>query len=130
MTCKDCLHYEPCKNGFLPFEFDEKVTCRSFANKAEWLHLPCEIGSTIYVDTETWGGLYKFCRPTYICGEAFAIATIVSITVTKRQKFIKLAVVTKSGKRIFSRYSFGSIGYTVFFTAEEAEKALAERRKK
>ena len=110
MTCKDCLHYDPCKNGFLPFEFDEKVTCRSFANKAEWLHLPCEIGSTVYVDTETWGGLYKSCRPIYICGEAFTNATIVSITVTKRQKFM-----------------LGSIGYTVFFTAEEAEKALAKR---
>lgn len=42
MICKDCLHYEPCKNGFLPFEFDEKVTCRSFANKSEWVHLPCK----------------------------------------------------------------------------------------
>lgn len=59
MTCKDCLHYMPCGGA----SWEKVADCPEFTPRNEWVHLPCEIGSTVYVDTETWGGLYKSCRP-------------------------------------------------------------------
>lgn len=109
MTCKDCLHYEPCKNGFLPFEFDEKVTCRSFANKAEWVHLPCKVGGRVYYLTGIHNTLIK-------------PATIEEIILTEtgiQDLFV-------SSDNCSFENSFDSF----YLTQEEAEKALAERNKK
>ena len=57
-NCKDCLHYEACRDvyddltneyenyGFEFDEFDEKnygrVGCVNFTDRSEWVHLPCE----------------------------------------------------------------------------------------
>lgn len=58
MTCKDCLHYEACRDvyddltneyenyGFEFDEFDEKdygrVGCVNFTARSEWVHLPSD----------------------------------------------------------------------------------------
>lgn len=58
MTCKDCLHYEACRDvydeltneyenyGFKFDEFDEedygRVGCVNFTARSELVHLPCE----------------------------------------------------------------------------------------
>lgn len=129
MTCKDCLHYEACNAGLLPFETDDEDAkrCKEFAGKTEWVHLPCHVGAPVYVNCSTWGGLLAYCVPKYINGEPFASAAVVSVIITKKQKFIKLKAITKSGRKMFQRYPFSSFGITIFSTREEAEKVLAER---
>lgn len=62
MNCRDCLHYEACrdvyddlayKNKTYDFEFDEedyaRIGCSNFTARSEWLHLPCKVGSHIFV---------------------------------------------------------------------------------
>lgn len=55
--CKDCLHYEAHKtfferlNGkgtFDRFYFYEENCCKCFTTRSEWVHLPCNVGDTVY----------------------------------------------------------------------------------
>ena len=57
MTCKDCIHYEVCKQKYnhlyesysiLDAENIESV-CKSFKNKSKYIELPCKMGDTVYV---------------------------------------------------------------------------------
>ena len=65
-NCKDCLHYEACKaKALLITERQEKQKddliyydyilsggadekCHSFADRSEWVHLPCKPGDRIW----------------------------------------------------------------------------------
>lgn len=58
MNCKDCLHYEACRDSYdgfaneyenYGFEFDEfdeedygRVGCVNFTARSEWVHLPSD----------------------------------------------------------------------------------------
>lgn len=59
MTCKDCLHYEAHKHFFKSDDYkkdfddyfnDKHVEnkCPEFANRSDWLHLPCKVGDRIW----------------------------------------------------------------------------------
>lgn len=60
MTCKNCLYYEACKGTYFTFKqmidkdsFDKEhyadvYNCPDFADRSEWVHLPCKVGDTIY----------------------------------------------------------------------------------
>lgn len=60
-TCKDCIHYEPCKDsyynaeqlsrfplGFLEKENAEK-NCAFFKDRSKFVELPCKVGDTVYM---------------------------------------------------------------------------------
>lgn len=53
MTCKDCLHYEACiemANDCGRRKIKETIAskCEYFADRSEWVHLPCKVGDKIY----------------------------------------------------------------------------------
>lgn len=113
MNCKDCLHFEVCasiskRQSLATLYYAEECPC--FKDNSEWVHLPCEVGDTIYFDT-------------YRRGENIGV---------QPHKVAKVGVIVSTERQ------FGSVGTeipdwqfgkTVFLTREEAEKALAERRK-
>lgn len=119
MTCKDCLHYEACKGTYMNVSEYKSITdfdgehyadiyhCPDFADKAEWVHLLCKVGMPVF-----------FLRDQNI------IETNVEKIIFKGNGcYIKLKC------NAMYETSCKSIGKTVFFTRESAEKALAERRK-
>lgn len=104
MTCKDCLHYELCELHWLT---SENACKRFFADKSEWVHLPCKTEDRVFSIIIT-GGTYR--------------------VVTDRVYALKIST---GGFYAETNWYVegGKIGYNVFLTQEEAEKALAERRK-
>lgn len=54
MTCKDCLHYELCELHGLT---SGNACKRFFADKSEWVHLPCRVGTVVY-EVGTDGRIY------------------------------------------------------------------------
>ena len=102
MTCKDCLHFVPCGGASW-----EKVTdCPEFTPRNEWVHLPCKVGDRVFT--------------IVIIGGEYSV-------VADRVHALKI-----STENIYAETNWyvdgGEIGYNVFLTQEEAEKALAERR--
>ena len=110
MTCKDCLHYGVCNcigNIALP--------CADFQDKSEWVHLPCKVGDTAYI---LGRNLLKGANAWYI--EKITIAVV---------DMERSALGTDCCIQAECELIGGYLGATVFLTKEEAEKALAERRK-
>lgn len=119
MTCKDCLHYEACKDTAYEYAgedavsaYDDDICCKAFAescinfsDKSEWVHLPCKVGTQVF-----------FLRDKN---------NIIVIFKGKEGNgcYIKLECNT------MYETSCQSIGKTVFFTKESAEKAPEERSK-
>lgn len=119
MTCKDCLHYEACKNTAYKVYYDDicckafAETCINFSDKSEWVHLPCKIGDKIFMIVEDIES-----------GTAFVDeGKVISVTYGH------------IGVWIYARYKRGvSYHHKVgcgdcFFTIAEAEKALEDRSK-
>lgn len=119
MTCKDCLHYEACKGTYVNVSEYKSITdfdgehyadiyhCPDFADKAELVHLPCKVGTPVF-----------FLRDQNI------IETSVEKIIFKGKGcYIKLKC------NAMYETSCQSIGKTVFFTREAAEKAFEKRRK-
>lgn len=114
MTCKDCLHYEACKGTYFTFKqmidkdsFDNEhyadvYNCPFYTDRSEWVHLPCNIGKTAY-----------FIRNNKIIETA-----VEKIVIKKNGIYLKLSC------NAMYETSCKSIGKTVFFDREEAEKAL------
>ena len=116
--CKDCLHYNACKMTYLATgghgddTFDEfnwvtSYGCDNFADKSEWVHLPCKVGDTAYyvvgygnnarIIEEGLKGVVLFGDKLYVADEC---------------------------------KDFYEVGVEVFLNKQEAENALAERKKK
>lgn len=117
MTCKDCLHYEACKNTAYKV-YDDDICCKAFAeictnfsDKSEWVHLPCKVSTPVF----------------FLRDKNNIIKTNVEKIIFKGKEgkgcYIKLECNT------IYETSCQSIGKTVFFTKESAEKALEERSK-
>lgn len=99
MTCKDCIHYKMCSYGQIG------RLCADFSNKSEWVHLPCKVGDRVF-------------SIVIIGGEYSAVADRVhALRISAEDIYIDT-----------NWYESGEIGYNVFLTQEEAEKALAERK--
>lgn len=102
MTCKDCLHYKTCGYGQIG------KLCVDFADKSEWVHLPCKVGDRVF--------------SIVIIGKEYTV-------VADRVHALKITT-----ENIYAETNWyvdgGEIGYNVFLTQEEAEKALAKRKEK
>lgn len=48
MNCKDCLHYSVCQYRRGHEMFPTGYPCSTFADRSEWVHLPCKVGDKIY----------------------------------------------------------------------------------
>lgn len=138
MNCRDCLHYEACrdvydelayKNKTYDFEFDEedyaRIGCHNFTDRSEWAHLPCAEGTKVY----------KVCNNTYACYDCEGYDAfndcceyrdvdcplIAKSPVCSRHY---LEVVTGDADKDFILHHINDFGKTIFLTCEEAEKAL------
>lgn len=115
MTCKDCLHYKMCNYGQIG------KLCADFSNKGEWVHLPCKAGDTIFLPWE-WNGENGIAR-----------IMVLRVVLTENESYIETDF-DSDDYDYFTKYNCGlfwfeDFGKIVFTIKEEAEKALAERRK-
>ena len=106
MTCKDCIHQTACFDWCRGFG-QEAELCEHFSDKSEWVHMLCKVGDRVF--------------SIVIIGGEYSV-------VADRVHALKI-----STENIYAETNWyvdgGEIGYNVFLTQKEAEKALAERRK-
>lgn len=121
MTCEDCLHYELCRyNTFQEAHYfgkDKKIyitinnnlPCKYFADRSEWVHLPCKKGDKVYYIYQD----PKTCK----------------YSIHQREIYL-----TGFNNNHFCFYATPSIcfkdtefGKSVFLTREKAKKALEEK---
>lgn len=110
MTCKDCLHYEACRayyNEKFLQEYVDAVGCATYADKAEWVHLPCKALPLLKDSNPCNTDVY--CPS---CGE--------NLSGYYTESLLDIVVCFNCGEML---------DITKAATREEAEKALAERRK-
>lgn len=116
MTCKDCFHHEVCSQFskadganheyYSYTNLSEKCEC--FKDKSRLANLPCKIGDTAY-------GIRD-----YNGGKRVMRGKVSEMLFTDD---MRLLIVIKHICR-------GEAGKNIFFTRENAEKALAERCEK
>lgn len=89
---------------------------------------PCKVGDKVYVDGNSWSEYACIhYENEFIYSKFFVIGKIVSIVKTKKQLLMKIRVESANHSRYYhKRYTVNAIGKTVFFTKEEAKKALKE----
>lgn len=124
MTCKDCLHYEACKNTYdnlrtdigWDTNFDDEdyamTYCDNFTDRSKWVHLPCKVGDTLYEITSR---------------NTISEYEVTAIRIELFNVFIDWKLTQGFVDRYISDMPVGEIGKTVFLTHEEAEKALEEK---
>lgn len=47
-SCKDCLHYSVCQYRRGREMLPTSNQCNDFANRSEWVHLPCKVDDKLY----------------------------------------------------------------------------------
>lgn len=116
-TCKDCIHYELIKteaSSFclcsMAFEMSERrkhnpnVECEYFADRSEWVHLPCKVGDTVYYFLD--GSNYK----------KYETVNVVGFHTDKYRTAFEIEV---CGVKM--RVDIGFLGEKIFLTREEAD---------
>ena len=130
-TCKDCSHFDVCmlyldsvykKNGLNVSNFEslrniECDDCAHFKDRSRFVELPCKAGTTVYTVSLKHGvvpwGVYAICS-----------------TVNEWDAAPKITLLARSKKIDKSaKFSTSAVSTSVFFTHEEAERALKEREK-
>lgn len=107
-TCKDCLHYETCKDYGVDEVCEELSVCKQFTDRSKWVHLPCKFLLKVYV------------LPT-IHNQLADITEMKCIGFSLSASMYKANLIDDKNK-LYQPY-FGEFGKTVFLTREEAEKA-------
>ena len=105
--CIDCLHYERCKKLGI-FNIETLSVCEDFTARSEWVHLSCKVGDIVWYITGIHHSLIKSARVEEI---------IINETGIR-----ELYVSTENG------CYFQNDITTFYFTREEAEKALEEKK--
>lgn len=118
--CKDCLHYEACKNTYNNLRTDVGYSgdfdcenyamtyCNNFTDRSEWVHLPCKVGVIVWYITGIHHNLIKSAR--------------VEEVIINETGIRELYVSTEKG------YYFQNDITNFYFTRKEAEKALEEKK--
>ena len=119
MLCKDCVHYEVCKD-YVESVLDGLQYNDSQMNGddcgSRFVELPCKVGDTVYFNNVHLR--YAKVIAIYIdaSGGMFDLDVVTNIeTVAGYEHFIN------------KDYTFEDIGRRLFLTSEEAEQALKER---
>lgn len=129
MTCKDCLHYEAHKHFFKSDDYQKSFDdyfndkhienkCPEFANRSEWVYLPCKVGDTVYY----FDGAYYLKNKSMWKIKPIKV-TEFSTKIGRSGKLYPLSIIANG-----TRYPLTSIGKTIFLTREAAEKALEEKK--
>ena len=129
MTCKDCLHYEAHKHFFKSDDYQKSFDdyfndkhienkCPEFANRSEWVYLPCKVVDTVYY----FDGAYYLKNKSMWKIKPIKV-TEFSTKIGRSGKLYPLSIIANG-----TRYPLTSIGKTIFLTREAAEKALEEKK--
>lgn len=128
MTCKDCVHYEACEISSVYFgeekgsksfrEYEKRqnveLDCDQFKDKTQLVELPCKINERLYYANKT---LDEVCE---------AIVIRIDINYIE-EPYIWLTLdylTSRVGKCRHRGIADLMLNKTLFFTYEEAEKAL------
>lgn len=119
MICQDCLHYDICYYQEICTESElEELSkddgCDFFTARSEWVHLPCNVGTVVYIPE-------------------------IEVDKIERKLVTKIYRTTVDGYSVNVRYIMyhtrkgnnftdSMLGKTVFLNREEAEKALEEKK--
>ena len=106
MTCKDCIHFESCKNLYETHGeglSGDSCVCDSFKARARFVELPCMVGDAVFSNV-----LGKMLEDK-----------ITSINIYENGARVLL------GRGLW--FDIEYIGSVIFLTREEAELALKER---
>ena len=119
-TCKDCFHYDVCKT-------EDEILCagtkvkdlisdnfKCFKDKSRFIELPCKLGDELYC-------VYSPPRPANPADKGKWYMN--KFEVARFHYGVKGLSIEMYG---YGTVSVNEIGKTVFFTKEEAEKALKE----
>lgn len=121
--CKDCYHYKICENNLMQQGIDPTSivfastvdnsadNCPYFQDKSMLIELPCKVGDTVYVCYESPYGVLETTIDKIIIHQKHT-----QIVFTNRSEFTV-------GDNDWNTYK-----KSVFFTRDEAEKALEEHK--
>ncbi len=116
MTCKDCIHYDVCH-----FHITEETNMtvnecsHAFKDKSKIIELPCKVGDKVYLVEAT--GLFDN-----------NIFVVTGFEINSDSDNTYRAVCEFEGRLVPLIFNDKNIGKTVFFTKEEAEKALEAKK--
>lgn len=131
-SCKECCHYEVCRMHYqqkceLTYETEKEVRhamheaekgspiCKHFADRSQFMKLPCKIGGTIYhIENEKIVEYIVFATHTY--------------SRKSRNKHKLLLTLPSDGRihLVINDFDMAN-GITVFLNKEEAKQALKKR---
>jgi hypothetical protein len=132
MTCKDCVHYEPCRDTYynneeqtrIPFGFLEKdgvdKDCGFFKDRSKFIDLPCKVGQMVYRICPVPKGKGCSSCPWEYC-------YCYDIGYQKDRPNTIREVKVRDFEWVIKRKPY--FGKVYFSTCEEAEQALKEREK-
>lgn len=121
--CKDCYHYKICENNLMQQGIDPTSivlastvdnsadNCPYFQDKSMLIELPCKVGDTVYVCYESPYGVLE--------------TTIDKIII--HQKHTQIVFTNRSEFTVWDN-DWNTYKKSVFFTRDEAEKALEEHK--
>ena len=116
MTCKNCLHDGVCYTQEVCNDIEQQLkdfVCEDFTDRSEWVHLPCNVGDTLYEITSR---------------NTISEYEVTAIRIELFNVFIDWKLTQGFVDRYISDMPLGEIGRTVFLTREEAEKALEGKK--
>ncbi len=127
MTCKDCIHYEVCREydrafwGHTSNKHSDLINakpedCPYFKDRSRFVELPCRVGDKVYFNNVH----LRYARVIAIYIDASGGMFDLDITTN-------IATATGYEHFINKDYTFEDIGRRLFLTREEAEQALKER---
>lgn len=140
MTCKDCIHYEICKekeyNGYAYVISDNN--CPDFKNSSLLIELPCKIGDTVYVIdnkqhcyacTFYTDSCYIKCPFPDRLEKVVKKAIVKGISISQNTVIQILAKIPETNDTLSYQLHYLSTDFnkTIFLSEEEAEQALKER---
>lgn len=115
VTCENCLHYNACPDVWEADNYD----CPDFADKSEYIRLPCKVGDIVYKISFVHKNITPLTVDGFLCNLSswkVHCTHLIPSWVGNQKEHIYIA--------------FSSFGKRVFLTHEEAEKALKESEKK
>ncbi len=118
MTCKDCEHFDACKENIQNFLWkDYTLVCNAFKDKRKIVELPCVLGDDVFIVTK--GG--------FVHQRTFAGVHI--STVRSRYGKVMNYIITSNGLST-ERFNMKDIGNYIFFSEEKANKKAKEIKEK
>lgn len=122
-TCNDCIHYDVCslENGEIFKSAKKNGFCGKHKDQSRYIEPQCKVGDTVY------------CIVFYPAINKLSVSKgfVREIRITKNNVTINIVDCEQiKYANLNINITCDDFGRTVFFTREEAEKALKERTNK